>query len=582
VVVRTLAWTLFASVLAAPAAGQAPAAQGTTTTTTQTAVTQDEIVLQGDTTPRPALPTFYGDTGLWFVSTGETLPARRWSFSVFRANWDRRQGLTDVNQIGLTGAFAPIDRVEVFASWRTVRLDRDVRPTFIPTESVFGGVSQEYPYVRRGWSKTLGGPLIVGGKVNLLSQSRGDAIALAPRVMFKFPSGSTWASTNDWDGHIDLVASREFARQVELTGMAGAVLRGDPDEFQVSDGVTWGLGAAFPTRTPIRALVEWHGEFVIKDNTVLLTPPFVAEDGSIAPLLSPISDPTNIKFGGVWQMRNGLFVHGGLNFSFGTEGRTVGGLDIDHNQFGFDVRVGWHPGVTPPRERVRVIKETTTVTNTVTPPPAPAPAPAPPPNRSPTVTAMCNPCTVEPGATSNLSAIGTDPDGDPLTYQWMASQGTFNNPNAANTVWTAPNQPGNVNATVTARDNRGGTATGTLGLTVVRREVIMFEDVHFDFDRFNLRPDALKILDDAIAKLQANPGLNVTIEGHCDSIGTAEYNLALGERRSNAVRDYLVSRGIATGRLRTVSYGEERPIADNDTAAGRAMNRRAHLAVIIQ
>ena len=59
----------------------------------------------------------------------------------------------------------------------------------------------------------------------------------------------------------------------------------------------------------------------------------------------------------------------------------------------------------------------------------------------------------------------------------------------------------------------------------------MFEDVHFDFDRFNLRPDALKILDDAVAKLQANPGLNVTIEGHCDSIGTVEYNLALGERR---------------------------------------------------
>jgi peptidoglycan-associated lipoprotein len=121
-----------------------------------------------------------------------------------------------------------------------------------------------------------------------------------------------------------------------------------------------------------------------------------------------------------------------------------------------------------------------------------------------------------------------------------------------------------------------------LTVPVVRREAIMFEDVHFDFDRFNLRPEALKILDDAIAKLQANPGLNVTIEGHCDSIGTAEYNLALGERRSNSVRDYLQSRGIAMTRLRTVSYGEERPIADNSTAAGRATNRRAHLAVIIQ
>jgi peptidoglycan-associated lipoprotein len=562
--------------LAFPAKGQTPA-QGTTTTTSQTAVTQDEIVLQGDTTPRPALPTFYGDTGLWFVSTAETLPAGRWSLSAFRANWDRRQGLTDINQIGLTGAFGIGNRLEIFGSWRTVRIDRDVRPTFVPTEPVFGGVSQEYPYVRRGWSKTLGGPIIVGGKYNLVSQSRGDAVSLAPRVMVQFPSGSTWASTNDWNGYFDLIVSREFSQSVELTGMAGGVIRGDPDEFRVSDGVTWGLGATFPTRTRIRALVEYLGEWVIKDNTVVVNPPFVAEDGSIAPIFSPISDPTSIKAGGVWQASNGIFVHAGVNYSFGTGSRTVGGLDIDHNPFGFDIRVGWHPGVTPPRQRVRVIKETTTVTNTVTPPPPP---PAPPANRSPSVTASCNPCTVEPGATSNLTATGTDPDGDPLTYQWAAPQGNFSNANAQNTVWTAPNQEGNVPATVTARDNRGGTATGSVNLTVVRRETITFQDVHFDFDRFNLRPDALKILDDAIAKLQANPMLNVTIEGHCDSIGTVEYNLALGERRANAVREYLVSRGIAAGRLRTVSYGEERPIADNSTAAGRAQNRRAHLMAI--
>jgi peptidoglycan-associated lipoprotein len=117
---------------------------------------------------------------------------------------------------------------------------------------------------------------------------------------------------------------------------------------------------------------------------------------------------------------------------------------------------------------------------------------------------------------------------------------------------------------------------------VVRRETVAFEDVHFDFDRFNLRPDALKILDDAVAKLQANPDIRVTIEGHCDSIGTQQYNLALGERRANAAREYLVSRGIAASRLQTVSYGEDRPIADNNTAQGRAQNRRAHLLVIME
>jgi peptidoglycan-associated lipoprotein len=136
--------------------------------------------------------------------------------------------------------------------------------------------------------------------------------------------------------------------------------------------------------------------------------------------------------------------------------------------------------------------------------------------------------------------------------------------------------------TVTASDNRGGSATSSVTLQVVRREVITFEDVHFQFDRYNLRPDALMILDAAVMKLMANPNIRVTIEGHCDSIGTSEYNLALGERRANSVRDYLVSRGIMQDRMRTVSYGEDRPIADNNTAEGRAMNRRAHIVVIME
>jgi peptidoglycan-associated lipoprotein len=575
---------LAAALAAAPAAAQAPAAGGqkptTTTTTSGPVVTSDEIVLEGDTTPRPSLPTVNGDTGIWFVPTGEVLPANKWSFSVFRANFDRRQGLTDVNNFGLTGAFGIADHLEIFASWRLVRIDRDVRPTFVPDEPTFGGVSQEFPYVRRGWSKTLGGPVMVGGKWALLSQGRGDAMALAPRVMVKFPSGSTWSSTNDWDGHFDLVASREFGQSFELSGIAGGVIRGDSDEFRVSDGVTWGLGAAFPTRSQFRALVEWQGEFVIKDFTQVINPPYIAEDGSIAPVFSPISDPTNVKFGGVWQANNGLFVHAGANYSFGTGGRVVAGQDIDHNAWGLDVRVGWHPGVTPPRERVRRIRETTTITNTIT-----TPAPAAPPavvNRPPTVTITCNPSVVEPGGTSQCTAQATDPEGGPLTHRWATPAGAFKPTDAPNTTWTAPQQEGPVTVTDTVTDNAKNEAQASATLLVQRKVALEFEDIHFDFDRFNLRPDALKLIDQWVASLQANPNIQVTIEGHCDSVGTQQYNLALGDRRANSARDYLISRGIAAARIRTVSYGEDRPIDTNDTAAGRARNRRAHLVIIMQ
>ena len=106
-----------------------------------------------------------------------------------------------------------------------------------------------------------------------------------------------------------------------------------------------------------------------------------------------------------------------------------------------------------------------------------------------------------------------------------------------------------------------------------------FEDVHFDFDRYSLRPEATRALDEAIATLQQNPELRLEIEGHTCNIGTAEYNLALGERRATAVRDYLSSRGIGADRLRTVSYGEERPKYDNAREETRRLNRRAALVV---
>jgi peptidoglycan-associated lipoprotein len=189
---------------------------------------------------------------------------------------------------------------------------------------------------------------------------------------------------------------------------------------------------------------------------------------------------------------------------------------------------------------------------------------------------------VEPGQTSRCAAQGTDPEGGPLTYRWTAPSGSFSPTDAANTTFTAPQTEGPVTVNVAATDNAKNDASASATLLVQRRTVIEFEDVHFDFDRYSLRPDALKILDEAIAKLQANPTIQVTIEGHADSVGTQQYNLALGDRRANSARDYLLMRGINASRLRTVSYGEDRPIDTNETAAGRARNRRAHLAVIMQ
>ncbi len=98
--------------------------------------------------------------------------------------------------------------------------------------------------------------------------------------------------------------------------------------------------------------------------------------------------------------------------------------------------------------------------------------------------------------------------------------------------------------------------------------------VFFDFDKHDVTSDAQSTLERQAAWLKTNPAVTITIEGHCDERGTREYNLALGERRANSVKDYLVALGIDPGRVKTLSYGKERPVALGSNDAAWAQNRR--------
>src|ERR1043166_8513119 len=194
VLVRTLCWGLLVAAI-----GAAPAAAQTPTAANQPAASQganaQNTTTGSDSDTRPALPTFYGDTGLWFVPTAETLPKKKFSGSLFRANYDRPPVLTDISHFGVTAAYGVTDRFEVFADFSVVRLDRDTHPFFQTDAWDFGGIVQEFPYLRRGFSKTIGGPTIIGGKYALLAQSKGDAMSLAPRLMVTLPFGSKWSGT---------------------------------------------------------------------------------------------------------------------------------------------------------------------------------------------------------------------------------------------------------------------------------------------------------------------------------------------------------------------------------------------------
>ena len=105
----------------------------------------------------------------------------------------------------------------------------------------------------------------------------------------------------------------------------------------------------------------------------------------------------------------------------------------------------------------------------------------------------------------------------------------------------------------------------------------MLRGVHFDFNKSKIRAGDAAVLDEAAASLKANPDVDIDVNGYCDSIGKVEYNLQLSDRRADAVVDYLVSAGISAERLHPHGYGKTNFIVTNDTAEGRAENRRVEL-----
>ncbi len=116
------------------------------------------------------------------------------------------------------------------------------------------------------------------------------------------------------------------------------------------------------------------------------------------------------------------------------------------------------------------------------------------------------------------------------------------------------------------------TADGVL----MNRERFINADIFFEFDSSTLSAEAESILRAKAEWMRRNPSLSIVIEGHCDNRGTTEYNLALGERRAESVKRFLIDLGIAETRIRTISFGEERPLVKGDNEEAWAKNRRAH------
>jgi outer membrane protein OmpA-like peptidoglycan-associated protein len=168
----------------------------------------------------------------------------------------------------------------------------------------------------------------------------------------------------------------------------------------------------------------------------------------------------------------------------------------------------------------------------------------------------------------------------PITYGWDFGDGGTSADQNPSHIYSIQ---GAFTTTLTVTDSKGTTATATVPVTVssplvpTKEKAVVLEGVQFMSNRSTLLPASEKILDNVAEILLANPDVKVEVGGHSDSDGNDGYNMKLSEARANAVRNYLIKKGVPAERMTARGYGETHPIADNTTTEGKAANRRVEL-----
>jgi peptidoglycan-associated lipoprotein len=216
-----------------------------------------------------------------------------------------------------------------------------------------------------------------------------------------------------------------------------------------------------------------------------------------------------------------------------------------------------------------------------------APAPPPPPPPQPTVTLQATPANVQRGQSTTLRWSSTNATSltlAPGVGNVSPEGNTSVTPTDSQTYTITAMGPGGsvtanarVTVTVPPPPPPAPVAAGPSMEELFARDV---KDAYFDFDKADIRPDARSALTETAGFLKSYTQVKVMLEGHCDERGSTEYNLALGDRRAQAAKDFLVSLGVASDRMQTVSYGKERPFCQDHAEACWQQNRRAHFVMV--
>ena len=210
---------------------------------------------------------------------------------------------------------------------------------------------------------------------------------------------------------------------------------------------------------------------------------------------------------------------------------------------------------------------------------APPPPPPPPPPVAPTATLSANPDTIQPGQSSTLTWQTQDATDVTLDGTKVEASGSQKVSPAQSTTYrlvakgAGGTQEATARVTVTPPPAPPTPPPSATDEELFSRSV---KDVFFDYDKYDVRPDQQAALQADAQFLSQHPTMHFTIEGHCDERGSTEYNLALGDNRANAVKNALVQAGVGADRIRTISYGKEKPFCTESNEQCWQQNRRGH------
>ncbi len=376
------------------------------------------------------------------------------------------------------------------------------------------------------------GDILVNLKTTLLRENKAPGIGLL--LFGKVPTADEeeGLGTGEPDYGIKALLSKSVG-SAGLHANFGFIKKGDPDYVDFDDQFMYGLGLNLPLESDLQFIVELLGETAFRDD---------------------YEEPLDFTVGARYTMSNGLTLGGGVRYNLL--------MDYDHCPVGGVFHIGY-----------------------AKPEPTPEPVPTPVPNRPPRVTCRIESAEVIQGQYTRVTAEAYDPDMDMLTYEWSVDGGRIEGEGARVRYQTDDTEPGGFTISLTVSDPQGLTDTCSLEVQVIKkapeRKKVRLPMSPIPFKKGSRVDNVAKaLLDDIAVTIKKHPGVNVAIVGHTDSTGSEEINRKVGKKRAENVKKYLADRhNINPDRLTVLSAGESQPVADNDTAEGRAKNRRVEIVM---